>query len=133
MPSNGHWKKQLNRVGKNFAHVESLQIMAEHALDGLFFPQTLTRRTAAIILSAPAGESIEDKHRLEVIQNLYLQMGIAVDVIHGRGDNVLAQTLALIQYGDYVAYYVAIANGVDPALRPATDEFQARLAHPPSS
>ena len=44
-------------------------------------------------------------------------MGIAVDVIHGRGDNVLAQTLALIQYGDYVAYYVAIANGVDATMR----------------
>ncbi len=128
-----HWKRQLNMVGKNFAHTQALDTYLHGGLDGLFFPQALASRTVALILSLPAVETDIHKTYIEAARELYMHMGIAVDIISGRGDNELAQALALIQLGDYVAYYVAIANGVDPALRPATDEFQARLTHPPGS
>jgi glucose/mannose-6-phosphate isomerase len=128
-----HWQKQLNSFGKHFAMTQSLTDLAAYGIDGLFFPQNLTSHATVLILSIPAAESAEDIKLMTTARELYMHMGIAVDVIAGQGDNVLAQTLALTHLGDYVAYYVAIANGVDPAIRPATTEFQTRLAHPPNS
>ncbi|MHB8629882.1 MAG: SIS domain-containing protein [Aggregatilineales bacterium] len=123
-----YWKARINSLGKNFAQAEPLTDLAEQSLDGLFFPQTLTRRIAAVILRAPAGESAEEVAHIETARELYMQLGIAVDVITGRGTNRLAQALTLVQYGEYVSYYIAIANGVDPSSRPATTEFKARMA-----
>jgi len=128
-----YWQKQLNSLGKQFAMAQSLTDFAGFGIDGLFFPQNLTSRITALILSIPAAELADDAKLIQTARDLYMHMGIAVDVITALGDNVLAQSLALTQLADYVAYYVAIANGVDPALHPATTEFQTRLAHPPSS
>ena len=128
-----YWQARLNLLGKNFAQAESLTELAEHGFDGLFFPQALTRRIAAVILHAPAAESAEGARRIECAREMYMQLGIAVDIITGRGDNRLTQLLTLTHYGEYVSYYVAIANGVDPSLRPATAEFKARMDSPSPS
>jgi len=122
-----YWKARLNTLGKNYAQAESIADLAEHGLDGLFYPQTLTRRIAAVILRVPAAETAEEQQHIECVRALYMQLGIAVDVIAGRGENRLAQALTLVQYGEYVSYYVAIANGVDPSIQPATAEFKARM------
>lgn len=128
-----YWKARFNALGKNFAQAESLTDLTEHGLDGLFFPQVLTRHIAAVILRAPAAESVDEARRNECVREMYMQLGIAVDVITGRGDNRLAQLLTLVQYAEYASYYVAIANGVDPSIRPATTEFSARMDSSPAS
>lgn len=133
LPAAYYWQRQLNGLAKQFAVVQSLSNFATFGSDGLFFPQNLNRQLTVLILNTPAAKSAADAHLIDTARLICMHMGIAVDVIAGQGDNSEAQTTSLLILGDYVAYYVAIANGVDPALRPATAEFQARLAHPPSS
>lgn len=128
-----YWKARIHSLAKNWAQVESLRDLAAYGFDGLFFPQALTRRIGAVILRAPASESVAETRRIDIARELYMQLGIAVDVISGRGDNRLSQILTLTHYGEYVAYYMAIANGVDPSIRPATTEFSARMDSSPAS
>ena len=65
--------------------------------------------------------------RQTLTKELYLQQGVAVDVIKMRGSSPLAQMLAGVQYGDYVSYYLAMSYGVDPTPTLALSEIKDRL------
>jgi hypothetical protein len=52
--------------------------------------------------------------RWEVTQELLLREGVAAETLHGRGESCLAHMVSLIRFGDYVSFYLAMLNGVDP-------------------
>jgi len=39
---------------------------------------------------------------------------VGVDSVRARGEGKLAQMFSLLQFGDYVSYYLALAYGEDP-------------------
>jgi glucose/mannose-6-phosphate isomerase len=41
----------------------------------------------------------------------------------------LARLASLVQFGDYLSLYLALADGVDPTPIVSIDEFKRRLAH----
>jgi glucose/mannose-6-phosphate isomerase len=50
--------------------------------------------------------------------------GLNTDFIKGRGHTPLAHMWTLILFGDYMAYYLAMAYGVDPTPLPMVAEFK---------
>ena len=46
----------------------------------------------------------------------------------GAGDSRLARIAALVQYGDWLSFYLALLNGSDPTPIASIDAFKARLA-----
>ncbi|MFD0537776.1 SIS domain-containing protein [Actinomadura luteofluorescens] len=54
--------------------------------------------------------------------------GVAVTEMRAEGDHPLERIASLIALADYVAVYLAIALGVDPASEPAVQELRARIA-----
>ena len=56
--------------------------------------------------------------------------GFNTDAIEASGDGPLAHLFTSLHYGDYAAYYLAIANGVDPSPIPQIDYLKQQLGRP---
>jgi glucose/mannose-6-phosphate isomerase len=52
--------------------------------------------------------------RFDITRQLLQRDGYTCDIIGARGKGKLAQVLSLVHFGDYVSYYLARLNGVDP-------------------
>jgi glucose/mannose-6-phosphate isomerase len=122
------WKMQLNENGKTVAQWEELPEMNHSSLGGISFPPPIMTKVAAIFLVAPHTDQPRITLRESLTQTLYLQAGLAPDVIKARGNSLLAQMMSTVQYGDYVSYYVAMAYGVDPTPTPEIADLKEKLS-----
>ncbi|HLY27663.1 MAG TPA: bifunctional phosphoglucose/phosphomannose isomerase [Aggregatilineales bacterium] len=122
------WKMQLNENAKTWAEWDELPEVNHNAAAGIIFPRQLMTKLSVVILSSPQFDHPRIAIRQTLTKDLYLQQGIAVDVVKMRGHSPIGQMLSGIQYGDYVSYYVAMSYGVDPTPTPALAEIRERLA-----
>jgi len=122
------WKTQLNENGKHWAHFEVLPELNHNAVVGTMFPEKALTKLAVIHLTAPEHDSADVTMRHEATTTLLLQQGILVDSVKARGKSRLESMLNLLQFGDYVSYYVAMGNGVDPTPIPQIVMFKEMLS-----
>ena len=61
-------------------------------------------------------------------QELLLRERVAAETLQGRGKSGLAHMLSLIHFGDYVSFYLAMLNGVDPTPVDTIAFLKRRLA-----
>jgi glucose/mannose-6-phosphate isomerase len=54
--------------------------------------------------------------------------GINTDFILAQGGGRLADMWTALHYGDYTAYYLAMAYGLDPTPVPMLEELKAKMA-----
>ena len=108
------FKTQINEIAKAAANFEFIPEADHNALAGLTFPpDVLTSRTMNLFLRAPSDHR-RNRLRLDHTKQTYMLEGLNTDFIDARGDTPLAQMWSMILFGDYMAYYLAIAYGVDP-------------------
>lgn len=108
------WKGQMNENAKNWSFYEVLPELNHNAVLGYEFPADLAARLTVIMLSAP-GDHPRNRVRQTVTAELLRRAGVKVEDVSARGQSPLAQILSAIHLGDYVSYYLAILNGVDPS------------------
>jgi len=53
---------------------------------------------------------------------------VGVDSVQARGEGKLAQMFSLLQFGDFVSYYLALAYGEDPTPIEVLNELKRLLA-----
>lgn len=83
-------------------------------------------KLAAIFLRL-GTEAASAHQRLNWLDARYQRLNIPTVSISATGDNRLERLLSLIQMGDYVSYYLAIASGQDPTPIPAIAALKAEL------
>jgi len=66
--------------------------------------------------------------RHDLTYRLLLQQGVNTDTLQARGRSRLAQMLSATQFGDYMSYYLAMLNEVDPTPVPQIENLKAGLA-----
>jgi glucose/mannose-6-phosphate isomerase len=66
--------------------------------------------------------------RYQVTSELLEQSGISHQTIDSRGTSELSQMMGLIYLGDWVSYYLAILNEIDPTPVKAIDYLKKRLS-----
>jgi glucose/mannose-6-phosphate isomerase len=60
-----------------------------------------------------------------------MEEGFNTDEFTAPGDGPLAQMLTCLHFGDYAAYYLAMAYGVNPTPVQVIQDLKARLATSP--
>lgn len=121
------WKTQINELAKAWASFEGIPEMNHNTLAGLVFPDALFEKTSAIFLRA-AMDHPRNQKRIDLSMQFFLEAGIAVDSVLAEGDGRLAQLWSLLQFGDYVSYYLALDYGIDPTPVDALNELKAALS-----
>ncbi len=120
------WKTQINQMAKAWAQFESIPEADHNTLAAVMQPQEQLPRLAALFLHSSL-EHPRNRLRLEATRKALMLEGIATDVIRAAGETRLAQQWTALHYGDYTAFYLAIAYGVNPAPAPVLQEFKEGL------
>lgn len=121
------WRTQIAEVAKAPAQFEELPEADHNMVAGVGQPEALITRTMVVLLSATAV-SPRLAARVEATRHVLMVEGFNTDVIRAAGSTRLAQQWTCLHFGDYVAYYLAMAYGVDPTPVAAIEELKRRLS-----
>jgi glucose/mannose-6-phosphate isomerase len=121
------WKTQINELAKAAATFEILPEADHNTVQGLMFPEnTLNAHSMTMFLRAPSDHP-RNRLRSDLTRQAFLLEGLNTDFTDGRGESPLAHMWTLILFGDTMAYYLAIAYGVDPSPVPALESLKEAL------
>jgi glucose/mannose-6-phosphate isomerase len=121
------WKTQLNESSKVWCFYEELPEANHNAIVGYGLPEELARRTFVVFLR-PQSVHPRALLRYEFTQTALGEAGVPFEEVAARGRSALAQMMTAVLFGDYVSYYLALLNGVDPTPTTIIDELKAWLA-----
>ncbi len=121
------WKGQINEIAKAAAQFELLPEADHNTLQGLMSPEnTLNAHSMTLFLRAPSDHP-RNRLRSDLTRKVFMLEGLNTDYVDARGDSALAHMWTQVLFGDYMAYYLAIAYGVDPTPIPALESFKKSL------
>jgi len=120
------WKGQFNENSKTWAFHEVLPELNHNAVVGYEFPQTMRDQVLVVLLHSRLLHP-RISRRYQLTTELLDRAGVQHETVEARGGSALAQMLGLVLFGDYVSFYLALLNGVDPTPVPPIDYLKKRL------
>jgi glucose/mannose-6-phosphate isomerase len=121
------WKTQLNESSKTSAFHECFPELNHNAVVGYRFPSWLKQKAFVVLLYS---HSLHPRilMRYDVTSDILTDAGIAHEIVEATGESPLCQIMSAVFFGDYVSYYLAMLNKVDPSPVAIIDYLKGRLA-----
>jgi len=107
------WKTQFNENAKNICYTEFLPEAMHNAIEGFALPKRFTDDSVLIILKN-SFDNPELQMQFKRLEKVLEEQNIRYEIVDALGDDVFSQKLSTLILGDWVSYYLAILNGVDP-------------------
>ena len=126
------WKTQFNENSKTWAFFEQLPEANHNAVVGYSLPAEI-RHLATAILLRPGNLHPRTDLGYEAAGELLKRESIPYLTVEGRGESALSQILSTVLLGDYVSYYLAVLQGVDPGPVPSIDSVKERMSPEPGA
>jgi glucose/mannose-6-phosphate isomerase len=120
------WKGQINELAKAWAQFEFLPEADHNSLAGTLQPEALLPHSTAIFLRSPSDHP-RNRQRSQLTRQALMLEGISSDLVDAQGQTRLAHLWTCLHLGDYVAYYLAMAYGVDPTPIEGIERFKIAL------
>ena len=112
------WKTQFNENAKVWAFFETIPELLHNSIEAYAASADIAARLMVLLLQPNIGANrLRDRYR--VVAQLLQQTGVSYRVLETAASRPLGQLLSMLLLGDYVSYYLALLNGVDPAETPA--------------
>ncbi len=121
------FNNQVNENAKALTSEWHLPEFNHHYMEALRFPQATRENTMFIFFNSALYHERVQK-RVMLTKNLVEQKGYEAQVILATSQTKLEQVFEVIQIGEYVAAYLPILYGIDPAAIPNVDWFKAEMA-----
>ena len=120
-------KTQINELAKAVASFEFLPEGDHNALAGTSHPEeVLMPHSMSLFLRSPSDHP-RNRRRLDLTKKAYMLEGLNTDFLDAGGRGPLANIWTTILFGDYMAYYLAMAYGVDPTPVAALVSFKTSM------
>jgi len=121
------WKAQINQLAKAGANFEIIPEATHNTLIATVNPNaTLNAHTMTLFMRA-ASDHPRNLMRSDMMRKAFMLEALNTDVIDARGKSVIAHLWTLIIFGDYMAYYLAMAYSADPSEENAMLNFKKSL------
>jgi len=120
------WKGQINEIAKAGAGFELLPEADHNALAGVHNPAEVHSHTMTLFLRAPSDHR-RNQLRSELTRKVFVQEGLNTDVYAAQGDLPLAHIWTALHFGDYLAYYLAMAYDTDPTPVDMLEDFKTAM------
>ena len=126
VPVARRWKGQIGELAKCWAQSEEIPEADHNLLAGVLNPESALGNVFAIFLR---GEGLHPRNllRANITKEIFMLEGIGTDFFDAPGKNRFEQMWTALHFGDYLAYYLAMAYGVDPTQVEAIDGLKTRL------
>ena len=97
---------------------------------GYEFPQELKDKVYVVLLRS---SSLQPRIlvRYRITSEILEKTGVRHEIISSEGEDELTQMMSLVYLGDWVSYYLAMLNRVDPMPVKMIDYLKARLSNYP--
>ncbi len=124
------WKTQINELAKAWAQFDEIPEANHNTLCGTENPDPILPQIVALFLRS---RFLHPRHqqRIEMTKREFMLQGLGTDFIDAEGDTPLAQLWTCLMLGDYIAYYLAMAYGVDPTPIEKLEKFKTELSKIP--
>ena len=120
------WRTQIAELAKSVAQFEALPEADHNMVAGVLNPEALFGSTMVVFLRATTGHP-RNLLRIDATRQVLMVEGFNTDVIEAVGETRMAQQWSALHFGDYTAYYLAMAYGVDPTPVDAIEDLKRRL------
>lgn len=121
------WKAQLCENAKTLAFANEFPEFNHNELVGWSPLVEAYAEHLAVVILRDLGDHPQVRQRMNIVGELIRTRGVEVTDVHSRGETVLERMLSLVQLGDFVSYYLAIANEVDPTPIAIIDAMKKAL------
>lgn len=109
------WKGQMSENAKNLAFVNHYSEFNHNELVGWADSIKKFKKNLIVLQLHDADDHIQIVQRMDIVHKLISELGVEVLEINAIGATPLERIFYLIQLGDFVSYYLAILNDVDPS------------------
>ena len=120
-------KGQWNENAKNWGAFDVLPELNHNGVVGFPHPD-IARDALTVLLLRSDRDNPRHKLRFDVTRELLDRASIPHKTLQFSGANMLSEVLQLTLFTDYVSFYVALLNGVDPSPVKSIDYLTERLA-----
>jgi len=120
-------KGQWNENAKNWGAFDVLPELNHNGVVGFPHPD-IARDALTVLLLRSDRDNPRHKLRFDVTRELLDRASIPHKTLQFSGANMLSEVLQLTLFTDYVSFYVALLNGVDPSPVKSIDYLKERLA-----
>jgi glucose/mannose-6-phosphate isomerase len=121
------WRGQIEENGKAIASHHILPEMNHNELVGWKFPKDILSNTVVFILRDHA-DHIRVQRRMELTRDILNPLSSSVIEVHSQGQSLLARMFSLIHLGDWVSFYLAILNNINPTPVDVINFLKSELA-----
>jgi glucose/mannose-6-phosphate isomerase len=124
---NLRWRGQIAENAKQLAFGNVLPEMNHNELVGWkVLPDKL--RGMEVVFLRDKSTHPRVSVRVDITKHLVSHYAAGVTEVWGEGRSLLARMLSLVHFGDWLSFYLAILNGVDPTPVAAIDHLKSELA-----
>lgn len=121
------FKCQFNENSKSPSYWDVFSELNHNEVVGWQVPSDITKSFTVLLLRT-ADENDSIRARIELTKEIMLKPAVKDIVeIHAEGSTKLAIIYSLIIMGDFISYYLAILNGVDPSPVPGISRLKKEL------
>ncbi|MCK4649409.1 bifunctional phosphoglucose/phosphomannose isomerase [bacterium] len=121
------WKGQLSENSKVLAFSNTFPELNHNEIVGWKCLPGVLKRCYLIILR-DREDSSRIRRRIEITSKIIRREAKGLDFLYSKGSSLLVRLFSLIYLGDWVSYYLAILNRVDPTPVKAIDYLKKELA-----
>ncbi|MFQ5797339.1 MAG: bifunctional phosphoglucose/phosphomannose isomerase [Bacteroidota bacterium] len=124
---NLRWRAQLAENAKVLAFGNVLPEMNHNEVAGWHVLKDLMKNMAVIILR-DRDDHLRVQKRMDITKDIIGECAASITEVQSEGRSVLARMFSLVYLGDWVSFYLAILNGVDPTSVKVIDYLKLQLA-----
>jgi len=117
------WKGQVNELAKSWCQFDLLPETDHNTMAGVTYPEAVLQKLIVIFLKSKFAHS-RNQLRADLTQLGFTSEGINADSYSASGETRLQQLWDALLFGDYVSYYLAMANDCDPTPIPAITDLK---------
>ena len=122
------WKGQICENAKNLAFVNHYAEFNHNELVGWADSAKALKKHLVVIQLHDSDDHIQIVQRMDIVHKLIAELGIEVVEINAIGASTLERMFYLIHLGDFVSYYLAVLNDVDPSPVKVINRLKGMLA-----
>lgn len=122
------WKTQINELAKAQAAFEFLPEADHNTVAGTCNPEKVLEQTFKVFLQSNLDHP-RNNLRAQLTRESFMLQGINTDFYQARGDSKIEQVWNAVQFGDYAAYYLALAYDTNPTAIAPISALKEKMSH----
>ncbi len=107
------WRSQLAENSKSLSSSHLFPEMNHNEIVGWENPKRILSKFLVVLLR-DKNDYLRTKRRINITKSIINKQNIPVIEVHSRGERLLSRIFSLVYIGDFVSFYLAVLNDVDP-------------------